>query len=276
MDFHKACNTLGLSVSQLNSKTIKRAYFKLALIWHPDKNPTDEALHKFQDIKNAYEFLMYEEDHFEHDYSAIISNLLTHITGLNMTYDELLTILLDIRNEYTDNLKQVFHSIEYVKCIKLLNFIINHASIFGLDVQLLTRIKQERINNGIIVEPTIDNIMNRDIFKLDLGDTETYYIPLWHDELDYNNELVVKIRPLLPPHIQMDDDNNIHYYHNINNDEHDIGDTIYVYIANHQFELPYSFLSTFCFPKRGIPKINTEDIFSIMCISDVIIHITCI
>ena len=45
---------LGVS-RQDNPETIKKAYRKLALKYHPDKNKTQEATQKFTDINNAYE-----------------------------------------------------------------------------------------------------------------------------------------------------------------------------------------------------------------------------
>ncbi|RID54671.1 hypothetical protein BRARA_G01973 [Brassica rapa] len=45
-----------------SDEQIKRAYRKLALKYHPDKNPgNDEATRKFADINNAYEVLSDEE-----------------------------------------------------------------------------------------------------------------------------------------------------------------------------------------------------------------------
>ena len=47
-------SVLGVS-RQDNPETIKKAYRKLALKYHPDKNKSPEATQKFTDINNAYE-----------------------------------------------------------------------------------------------------------------------------------------------------------------------------------------------------------------------------
>ena len=36
---------------------IKKSYKRLALIWHPDRNPNPEAEDKFKEIAEAYEIL---------------------------------------------------------------------------------------------------------------------------------------------------------------------------------------------------------------------------
>lgn len=57
-DFYKI---LGVSKDAATSQ-IKKAYRKLAVKYHPDKNPDDEdAVHKFHDINEAYEILSDEE-----------------------------------------------------------------------------------------------------------------------------------------------------------------------------------------------------------------------
>jgi DnaJ domain len=53
-NFHKI---LGLSPGS-TKKQIKSAYRKLALKYHPDRNPSPAALKKFQEITEAYDFLM--------------------------------------------------------------------------------------------------------------------------------------------------------------------------------------------------------------------------
>tara|TARA_B110000503_G_C7172593_1_gene425085 strand:- start:12125 stop:12493 length:369 start_codon:yes stop_codon:yes gene_type:complete len=50
-------SVLGVS-NQATKPEIKKAYHKLALKYHPDKNNTAEASQKFTDINNAYEMIM--------------------------------------------------------------------------------------------------------------------------------------------------------------------------------------------------------------------------
>mmetsp|Transcript_4964 Transcript_4964/g.11025 ORF Transcript_4964/g.11025 Transcript_4964/m.11025 type:complete len:474 (-) Transcript_4964:308-1729(-) len=52
----KYYDALGLPVDVPDSK-IKRAYYIQAKKWHPDKNPSDEAKQKFQEIGEAYQVL---------------------------------------------------------------------------------------------------------------------------------------------------------------------------------------------------------------------------
>lgn len=59
VDYYKVLE-LNRSASQAD---IKKAYRRLALKWHPDKNPDnqDEATKKFKEISEAYEVLSDEK-----------------------------------------------------------------------------------------------------------------------------------------------------------------------------------------------------------------------
>ena len=58
MNFNESIEILGLSSKHYTEKELKRAYYKNAIKWHPDKNGgSEEAEEKFKQIKQAYDFL---------------------------------------------------------------------------------------------------------------------------------------------------------------------------------------------------------------------------
>ncbi|XP_078181239.1 chaperone DnaJ-domain superfamily protein [Carex rostrata] len=59
-----------LGVSQnANASEIKRAYYKLSLKYHPDKNPDPESRKLFVKVANAYEILKDESTRQQYDYA---------------------------------------------------------------------------------------------------------------------------------------------------------------------------------------------------------------
>jgi len=55
MDYDKACEILDISQKHLD-EDVKKAYFRMALRYHPDKYKEDNG-EKFKEVKLAYDFL---------------------------------------------------------------------------------------------------------------------------------------------------------------------------------------------------------------------------
>ena len=131
--------------------------------------------------------------------------------------------------------------------------------------------------NIYIINPSFENIKNSEIFKLEIND-DTIYVPLWHQEMIYENS-IIKIHPLLPTNITIDDFNNIHIIYNnkftnllklINEDINFI--EIDNYTVNlHELKLKKNQIITL--KNKGIPLINSLDILDNKIRGNVLIHI---
>lgn len=51
-----------------NDQEIKSSYRRLALQYHPDKNSSPEAKHKFQELTHAYSVLIDEKKRYNYDH----------------------------------------------------------------------------------------------------------------------------------------------------------------------------------------------------------------
>lgn len=49
---------------------LKKQYKKLCLMWHPDKNPTQDGQKRFEELRLAYNFLMDDEQREQYDFGA--------------------------------------------------------------------------------------------------------------------------------------------------------------------------------------------------------------
>ena len=65
--------------------------------------------------------------------------------------------------------------------------------------------------NIYILNANISNLLNSDIYKLTIDDT-MIYIPLWHNELDFNKN-IIKIQHKLEDNLVIDNNSNINYYY---------------------------------------------------------------
>jgi hypothetical protein len=160
--------------------------------------------------------------------------------------------------------------------------------VLGLSDHLLVALKDNlkmrmKEDDLIILNPTLQNIWANDIYKLEHGG-QIYYIPLWHDEISYelpaNKTLFVKCVPDLPPHISIDQNNDLHL--NIGAKINEIFNQTILrvpFLEEKELEIPIAELKIcpqqyYYFYKAGIARIELKDVFNIEQKGNIIVHLT--
>ena len=287
MKFNTACDIIGVRVP-FTQRDLKKAYYKVALKYHPDKNKDKDAEDKFKEIQVALNILKsYLNTSSSVDYSKnTFGDVLKEM--LNIDADLLNILISNLSNKFNVEMyKTIIKKLDYRTSNELLEYCKSYKDVFGLDdnvIDELYTVINEKIDNEevIILNPNIENLLNMDIYCLNVG-TDKLYIPLWHEEIIFNmNEKTILIRNELnlPENIVLDENNDIHIKININ--LQDGLQPIYTYnLCGKVFEIKYAELKlveyqTHKLKNRGIPRINLKKILDITNISDIIFHITLI
>ena len=295
MDLQKACDILEITPNTFSCTTVKKAYYKQALKWHPDKNKGDlAAAEKFRQVCDAYNYLsenspdsgLDDISTTETDYTSMFTQFVRTTTGIDLKNNQVSSALSEMKKSYEDTTVKIFEGLDRDSSLKLYKYLQSYSSIFGFDKDYIERLeraleKKMQDDKLIIIEPTINNLLNNDVYALE-HEGNTYYIPLWHDELEYDlteYSLVVKIRPKLPNNISIDEDNRLHIdiTLNVNNifnmEAYDvkIGENTYTIRVR---ELLLKPKQTVIFKGKGLATINTKNVFAVGELSDVLIHVS--
>lgn len=286
MDISKACDVLEIEISRtFTLAEVKKAYYKAALKHHPDHNIGDtESNARFQKINEAYTFLStyVQVNHDEQGEHKQAEEKDMH--------DDIITKFIKTLIDF--NIKEIslnaFEGLNKNNSLKIFEYIEKYSGMLGLEnefVESIRTLTREKMKNDvvIIINPTIENIMNNEIYKLEYNN-ENYYVPLWHDEVSYDisetEYLIVKCRPELPEHIFIDHNNDVHVKIVIETLEqlwHE--PSIKVTVGGKVFEIPVCELKikksqTYTFFNKGISLINLNDIYNTTRSSNIIVYIT--
>ena len=226
MNCEEACKILEIEKNDFSSFELKKAYHTAALKHHPDKGGDPE---KFKKIKEAYEYLKSCEfkENLDFDiegksYIEILKKVVEEIsprTEWNTVF--LNTSFQDIIKNCKDISLDVFKGLQKERAYEVYRILSNNLDLFGLNREFKDKLKEilkekyENDNNNIIIlKPSLDDLLNDKIYKLEIEEEEIY-IPLWHKELilDIPNTkatIIVKCDPVLPDDVRIDYNNNIY------------------------------------------------------------------
>jgi len=273
--------------SSYNKDTLRKAYYKKCLQYHPDKNKegaemfklcsdANQVLIKNLNIKNS------SEDSFI-SYSDLFNDFLGSIKEkYNLTNKDIFTTIQKIVHNCSSFSIDLLDDLDEETLSELYEMLVKWKHIFHIDSGILDKISlliQERFkkHDVYIVEPSIDDLLDHNVYKLMIKN-KPYYVPLWHNELYFNNDIAVYIKPNIDENIQIDDNNNLIIIKKYLIENILYTKCIHVSVGKQNFTIPTNELhikpiQQYKFSKCGIPKINTTNVFEDKELSDIIVYI---
>jgi hypothetical protein len=279
MDLNCALELLELK-TPYTKKELRKQYLKKALIHHPDKNCHENTNSQFTEIKDAYTFL---ENYLIHDdidedmppetdnYLFIIEKFIKMITIVDFnSVKEIMQLLYQNCQHISIS---TFERIDKSNALRIFAYMNQYSDLLGIDEDILQQFREiikEKIESDefVIINPSLDNLLESEIYILNHCE-ETYYIPLWHDEVTYDsgeNTLIVKCIPQLPSHIYIDECNNIHFNLKTSVQKALLNKKITFNIGKKVFEIETNELKiikqqTHIIKNKGISSININDTY---------------
>lgn len=302
MNIKEALQTLeisSVSVSNLTLESLKKKYHKMALANHPDKNGnTPESTQRFQRIQESYDLLKREISYSQNNnnntwseetdktgYTEILHLFIDGI--LNGKYNEFISsIVKDIVTGCKEISMKLFEGMTKDQSLSIYNFILKYKQVMRLDDATLEKVREIIVSKFsdvqiYILNPSINDLFQNNVYKLEI-DRKIYFVPLWHSELHFESDIIVKCNPDLPHNVEIDEDNNLIITERISLAS--ITSSLFksptrtVKVGDYSFELPLDQLylrpcQTYILRKKGISKISETDIYEIEDKADIIFKI---
>ena len=315
MLIRESCAVLGLEYDECTTQnTIRHAYFKKSLLYHPDKNRAEDATEKFKKINDSYEILMKyhgfmddndndnDNDNDDNDNNdeekdtpptmgaiPTFTSTLFSFLQMNMFQDiktkVLHTIVDNLSNKCESSAHELMSKLNNAQYKKICTALRNNMNTFHIPEQFITKLEQKlenRMNKNttVIINPTIHDLFSNNLYKL-IDNGKEFLIPVWCHELIYEHgdaELCVQCEPILDDNIEIDINNDIHIKKEYTFVELWKTDIIQIHIGPEQFQIQRNRLKmserqTIRLAKKGVPRMNHDNIYNVSRKSDVYIHI---
>ena len=280
MNYDSACKILNINNGNPSLNDIKKRYHIMALKYHPDKCNLTDANERFQEIDEAYRYLInntIKENsiNYETNYNDLLYNFIqVHFNNNNLSVSVIKNI---INNTF---LPYILNNSNSVQLNEIYTFLKEYQDILGVTDDIIIKMNKYINIETVILNPTINDLVNNNIFILNYGNNK-FYVPLWHNELYYedDNKELIKIQciPDLSDNINIDNENNVHI--KINESLNKLFSNKYIKInlgdklINFDSEQLYlKKCQTTVLKGDGISCIDNNDMFNTTCKSNLILH----
>lgn len=294
MRYKEACELLEVN-NDISIQNIKKQYRLKALLYHPDKNPSEDASAKFQEISEAYHYLLDHETSNDDDESdEILSNMdykyylfmfLKNTIKGNSQESLLYAVLKKITTLCSEKALQLLQNLEKPSLIKIYEILKKNKYYLHIESDLLDKIEElisGKIENDecVILQPHIDDLFENNLYKLTVNQ-HIYIVPLWHNNLVYDNsgnDIYVKCFPILDDNIEIDKKNNIHIQHTTTITAIWESKELYIELGKRKIEIPIEQITlkkkqVICLKNAGISQINPNNIYDISIKSHIYVYL---
>ena len=282
---------------------MKRQYKKKALRFHPDKNKSADASDRFREIHEAYQTVLnaHSSDDSDADISAsgafgaykdLFFSFLSHFFSpsdesdpvftvkLRMVFSRLICMCESKAIDYIQKLdRDVLLHIHSV--VHQSREIFHFSDLFLQSIERILSTRSEKEPHCLLVNPSLEDLLEDNLYRFTRNGI-SYVVPLWHHELIYDasgSELVVQCAPVLPEHMDIDEDNHLIIYV-----EYDIREiwgksTVDVAFGGKIVSFTPSTLhltsdtQTVIFSHMGISRINADHVFDVSVKQNVVLKI---